>query len=325
MHQAPLSGLGPVVFMGTPAFAVPALEALAQAGAPLVGVVCQPDRPAGRGQKLAPPPVKQSALALGLEVVQPERIKRNEDFLGWLRAKAPSLIVVVAYGRILPPEVLDLPTHGCVNVHASLLPKHRGAAPIQWAIAKGDATTGVALMRMDVGLDTGPHFAMAEEAIALEDTTATLSPRLSALGAKLLVQHLPAWVAGQLPAQEQDHGQATLAPLLKKEDGRLDWRRSARALDAHLRGMTPWPGGQGRILGEDLKLVQAQALPDAPSGAEAGTLVALGPEGWDVACGEGVLRLKLVQRAGKPVQAAAAIAQGWRDLAVGLRFEAAHD
>ncbi|MFN3430476.1 MAG: methionyl-tRNA formyltransferase, partial [Candidatus Sericytochromatia bacterium] len=204
----------PIVYMGTPSFAVPTLQAFISAGWPIRGVVCQPDRPAGRGQKLTPPPVKELALAHGLPVFQPEKVKNNAEFLATLRELNPALIVVVAYGKILPIEILTLPTYGCVNVHASLLPKYRGAAPIQWSIIEGDAVTGVTLMQMDVGMDTGAMLATAKLAILPEDTAVTLSPKLSNLGAELALDQIPRYMAGELQPQAQHDALATMAPML---------------------------------------------------------------------------------------------------------------
>lgn len=310
----------PILYMGTPAFAVPTLEALIEAGWPILGVVCQPDRPAGRGQQLQPPPVKQLALAHGLSVYQPEKLRRNEAFLAEMRALAPALIVVVAYGNLLPPEFLDLPRHGCLNVHASLLPKYRGAAPIQWALIRGETTTGVTLMKMDVGMDTGPMLAEARLAIAPDDTAASLAPKLANLGAQLAVEQIPRWVAGELEAVPQDDALATLAPKLTKETGVLDWTRPARALHDLVRGVTPWPGATTTLLGAPLKVLKT-AVVDAAGGAP-GELRALLPEGWLVATGEGALLLEQVQLPGKPARAAGELTHGLRGLEPGVRLGA---
>lgn len=310
-----------VLYMGTPSFAVPTLQAMIDAGWNIAGVVCQPDKPAGRGQKLTAPPVKELALAHGLSVFQPERIKKNPEFLAFLQALAPELIVVVAYGKLLPVEILEIPKYGCLNVHASLLPKYRGAAPIQWAIIRGETKTGVTLMKMDEGMDTGDMIAKAELDILSEDTSVTLSPKLAALGASLAVEAIPAWVAGTLSPSPQDHTQSSMAPMLSKETGRLAWDRSARELHDLLRGVQPWPGAHTTLLGRDLKVVATEVVDDAgaPS-AEPGTLLALTPEGWLVATGAGRLLLKQVQVPGKPPQSAADVARGWRDLTVGVRL-----
>lgn len=308
----------PILFMGTPSFAVPTLEAMIEAGWPIVGVVCQPDRPAGRGQKLTPPPVKELALKHGLTVHQPEKLRKNEAFTQLLRELNPALIVVVAYGNLLPQEVLDIPRHGCLNVHASLLPKYRGAAPIQWSLINGDPVTGVTLMKMDLGMDTGAMLAKAELAIAPDDTTLTLSPKLANLGAELAVDRIPDWVAGRLTPEPQPEAEATYAPKLTKETGRLDWQQPARALHHLIRGVTPWPGGTTTLAGQPLKVLQSQVRPHA--GGRPGEIVEIGPDGWLVACGEDALLLTQVQAPGKPPQAAADVARGWRDVSVGLRL-----
>jgi methionyl-tRNA formyltransferase len=310
---------GPVLFMGTPAFAVPTLQAMIDAGWPIAGVVCQPDKPAGRGQKLTPPPVKELALAHGLPVFQPERVRKNPEFIEQLRALDLALIVVVAYGKILPQELLDLPRHGCLNVHGSLLPKYRGAAPIQWAIIRGETVTGVTLMRMDAGMDTGDMLATAELPIAPDDTTATLFPKLAELGARLAVEKIPSWLEGKLPAVPQDHDRHTMAPMLAKETGRLDWTRPAKELSDLIRGVTPWPGATTELLGQALKINAARWEP-GEAGNAPGTLLALDADGWRVATGDGVLVLTAVQTPGKPARAAADVARGWRELAPGVRL-----
>lgn len=310
----PLSD-GPIVFMGTPAFAVPTLQAMIDAGWPIAAVICQPDKPAGRGQKLTPPPVKELALAHGLPVHQPERVRRNPEFLETLRALSPALLVVVAYGKILPQEVLDVPRHGCLNVHASLLPQYRGAAPIQWSIIRGETVTGVTLMRMDAGMDTGDMLATAELPIQPDDTTATLSPRLAEVGARLAVERIPDWLDGRLTPVAQDHERATMAPMLSKETGHLDWQRPAKELHDLIRGVTPWPGATTSLFGEPLKVLAAH--PTSGRGTP-GTLVELAADGWHVATGEGVLVLEVVQLPGKPARPAADVARGLRNLEAGM-------
>jgi methionyl-tRNA formyltransferase len=307
----------PIVYMGTPSFAVPTLQAFITAGWPIRGVVCQPDRPAGRGQKLTPPPVKELAVAHGLPVFQPEKVKNNPEFLDTLRELNPALIVVVAYGKILPLEILTLPTYGCVNVHASLLPKYRGAAPIQWSIIEGDAVTGVTLMQMDIGMDTGAMLAKAELPILPEDTAVTLAPKLSNLGAELALDQIPRYLAGQIQPQAQDDTLATMAPMLSKETGRLDWRRPARALHNLVRGVQPWPGATTTLLGETLKVIATEVI-DGPAEGQPGELMAITPQGWRVATGEGQLLLTQVQSPNKPPRPAADVARGMRDLAVGV-------
>lgn len=307
----------PVLYMGTPSFAVPPLQAMIDAKWNLVGVVCQPDKPAGRGQKLTAPPVKELALAHGLPVYQPERVRKNPEFLALLQELNPALILVVAYGKLLPPEVLAVPKHGCLNVHASLLPKYRGAAPIQWSIIRGETVTGVTLMKMDEGMDTGDMIAKAELAILPEDTSVTLSPKLSNLGAELAIEAIPNWVAGMLKASPQDHTSATMAPMLSKETGRLDWSRPATELHDLVRGVQPWPGAHTTLLGKDVKVVSTEVVLDGQPERTPGELIALTPDGWHVATGADTLLLKQVQVPGKPPQAAADVARGWRELQTG--------
>src|SRR5947209_459069 len=247
-----------LVFCGTPQFAVPSLEKLAEAGYDVRLVVTQPDRPQGRGMELTAPPVKQTALKLGLPVVQPDKIKKNEEFQRQLSGIAPEAIIVVGYGRIIPAWMLQLPPQGNINVHASLLPKYRGAAPIQWAIAMGETVTGVTTMRIDEGLDTGGILLKREMPILPEDTAVTLSPRLAQLGADLLVETLRGLERGTIPAIPQDHSQATLAPILKKEDGLVDFSRTAVEIHNRLRGLQPWPGAYTQFRGKNLKIIAAQ-------------------------------------------------------------------
>jgi len=230
-----------LVFCGTPQFAVPTLQKLVE-GFNVRLVVSQPDRPKGRGLGLVPSPVKQTAEKLGLPTYQPERIKQNEELREKLEAIHPDAIIVVGYGRIIPAWMLHLPQYGNINLHASLLPKYRGAAPIQWAIANGETVTGVTTMRIDEGLDTGDILLQQELAISENDTAETLAPRLAAIGADLMIETLGGLQTGTMRPQKQDNAQATLAPILKKEDGRIDFNRSAREIYNRLRGFRPWPG-----------------------------------------------------------------------------------
>lgn len=286
------------VFMGTPQFAVPCLDALVEI-AEVVAVVCQPDKPQGRGLELAAPPVKQRALELGLTVVQPTKLKTGE-FAQWLRDQKVDVALVVAYGRILPKDVLEAPRLGCVNVHASLLPKLRGAAPITWAVVRGEPETGVTLMQMDEGMDTGnmlEHFATP---ISDDETAGELSERLSAIGALAVRKGLPRYVSGGYTPVVQDHAKATMAPMLKKEDGRIDFAKPARAVHDHVRGMTPWPGAFTTSRGKTLK-VHTTHVTDVPSGAKAapGTVVLADKTRVVVACGERGVELQRVQLEGK--------------------------
>jgi methionyl-tRNA formyltransferase len=230
-----------LVFCGTPQFAVPTLEKLVESGFAVRLVLTQPDRPKGRGLELVASPVKQSALRLGLSLYQPDKIKNNEELRARLREINPAVIIVVGYGRIIPKWMLDLPCFGNINLHASLLPKYRGAAPIQWAIANGESVTGVTTMRIDEGLDTGDILLQQELAIAENDTAETLSPRLAAIGAELMLETLRGLDA-TIKARPQNNADATLAPILGKEDGRIDFSRSALEIYNRFRGFQPWPG-----------------------------------------------------------------------------------
>ncbi len=247
-----------LVFCGTPRFAVPSLERLMAAGFHVPLVVTQPDRPRGRGLELALSPVKACAIALNIPVIQPETIRNNEEFHSQLRAARPDAIIVVGYGRIIPQWMIDLPRLGNINVHASLLPKYRGAAPIQWAIAGGETATGVTTMRIDTGLDTGDILLQHEMAIPPEDTAITLAPRLAEIGADLLVETLRGLEARTVQARPQDHSKATLAPILKKEDGRVDFHRTAEVITNRLRGFQPWPGAFTSFRGRQLQILSAK-------------------------------------------------------------------
>jgi methionyl-tRNA formyltransferase len=247
-----------LVFCGTPRFAVPTLEKLAEAGHSVLLVVTQPDRPRGRGMDVAVSPVKEAATRLGIAVLQPVTIKNNAEFRSQLAATAPDAIIVVGYGRIIPQWMIDLPRLGNLNLHASLLPKYRGAAPIQWAIANGESVTGVTTMRIDAGLDTGDILMQREIAIGLEDTAETLGPKLASIGAGLMVETLRGLETGQVRPTPQDHAQATLAPILNKEDGRMDFSRSATHLFNRLRGFQPWPGAFTTFKGKTLHVHRAQ-------------------------------------------------------------------
>jgi methionyl-tRNA formyltransferase len=263
------------VFFGSPAFAVPSLR-VAAAETELCAVVSQPDRPAGRGQASSAPAVKLAAQALGVPIFQPEKV-RTPETLATLAAFEADLFIVVAYGRILPQALLDLPRLGPFNVHASLLPKLRGAAPIQWSIINGERETGVSIMRMEAGLDTGPVAARRALPIADDDTAGTLSIKLAELGARLLGETLPEIVGGALSLTPQDEAAHTLAPLLSKADGRLDFRQPARRVSAQARGVDPWPGATALLDGEVVRLFQPVVLPPAPGdvGREPGVVLGL--------------------------------------------------
>ncbi|HSY92605.1 MAG TPA: methionyl-tRNA formyltransferase [Candidatus Binatus sp.] len=257
-----------LIFCGTPRFAVPTLEKLVAAAFRVHLVVTQPDRPKGRGLELVQSPVKESALRLNLPITQPDRIKTNEEFRAQLTAVKPDAIIVVGYGRIIPQWMLDLPRYGNINLHASLLPKYRGAAPIQWAIANGETVTGVTTMRIDAGLDTGDILEQQKLAIAPEDTAETLAPRLAAIGADLMVDTLRALQSGGIHPRPQDNSQATLAPILKKEDGLIDFSRSAPEIYNRIRAFQPWPGASTKFRGKNLQIIRARPLSDAVPPAE---------------------------------------------------------
>ena len=257
-----------LAFCGTPPFAVPTLEKLVAAKFCVDLVVTQPDRPKGRGLQLVPSPVKQSALGLNLPVTQPDRIKANEEFRAQLTALEPDAIIVVGYGRIIPQWMLDLPPLGNLNLHASLLPKYRGAAPIQWAIANGETITGVTTMRLDAGLDTGDILLQREIAISPDDTAMTLAPRLATIGADLVVETLRALQAGTATPRPQENLQATLAPILKKEDGFIDFSRPAAEILNRLRAFQPWPGAYTKFRGKNLQILKAQPASETIPPAE---------------------------------------------------------
>ncbi len=257
-----------LVFCGTPQFAVPTLEKLAAVGFKVQLVLTQPDRPKGRGLGLVASPVKQTALRLGLPIYQPEKIKQNEELRARLNQIAPQAIIVVGYGRIIPTWMLELPQHGNINLHASLLPKYRGAAPIQWAVANGEKITGVTTMRIGEGLDTGDILLQKELAILDEDTSETLSPRLAAIGAELMIETLHGLAEGTISPQQQNNDQATLAPILKKEDGRIDFNRNANEIYNRLRGFQPWPGAFTSFRGKMLNITAAKLSAERASQAQ---------------------------------------------------------
>ena len=305
------------IFFGSPEFAVPCLDALNEISE-VVAIISQPDRPAGRGLAMRPPAVKQRALELGLDVWQPTKV-RTAEFAERLRTLEADVAVVVAYGRILPVAVLEAPRAGCVNVHASLLPRWRGAAPIQWSIVHGDEETGVTLMQMDEGMDTGPILATAATRIEAADDAATLSERLSNMAAALLREQLPRYLAGDLAPKHQDDAAATMAPLLEKSDGRIHWNKPARAVHNQIRGMNPWPGAH-TVLGERrIKVHRTLATTLDPEGARPGQVIALDPEGILVACAEGTLEIQELQESGRKRVDARAFASG-RGVAVGDCF-----
>lgn len=297
-----------IVFMGTPDFAVPSLQALHQYHT-VVGVVTQPDRAAGRGQKVVLSPVKQFAVEAGLPLIQPHKL-REPEAQAQLVAWQPDLIVVAAFGQILKPAVLNLPPRGCINVHASLLPRWRGAAPIAASILAGEAETGCTIMQMDVGLDTGAMLSRRAEPIRADDTTATLTTRLARLGADLLIETLPLVLSGSLTPQPQDDALATYAPQLKKEDGHLNFANSAPELERRVRAFTPWPGTFALWNNQPLKILKVSVAPEV-RGAP-GQIVQT-PRGVAVACAEGGLWLEVMQPAGKKPMRAVDFVRGARD------------
>lgn len=298
-----------LVFAGTPRFAVPTLEKLVEAGFHVRLVVTQPDRPRGRGMELAASPVKETAHKLGLRVMQPEKIKENPDFRGELNEIRPDAIIVVGYGRIIPQWMIELPVLGNLNVHASLLPKYRGAAPIQWAIARGESVTGVTTMRIDAGLDTGDILLQSELPISAEDTAETLAPKLAAVGADLMIETLRGLREGSIATRRQNHDQATLAPVLKKEDGEIDFHRSASETWNRLRGFHPWPGAFTRFRGKNFHVWAARPVNvDVPRGT-----IRMGGHVPMVGCSPGTaLELIEIQIEGKKRMSAQDFVNGYR-------------
>jgi len=284
-----------VIFMGTPDFAVPTLQALHRAGYTLPLVVTQPDRPKGRGRKTVPTPIKTAATEMGLSVAQPPSV-RTADFVARLKALEPDFFVVAAMGQILSQELLDIPQIGPINVHASLLPKYRGAAPIQWALINGEQETGITTMLMDAGMDTGDILLTARTDITAEDTAQSLHDRLSIMGAELLIETLKGLISKTLSPMPQDDSQATKAPLLKKADGRIDWHRPAAALDCFIRGMTPWPGAFTFMGDRRLKIFAAKPAP-LPEEAAPGTVVSRFTGELRVATGDQALSILELQEA----------------------------
>jgi methionyl-tRNA formyltransferase len=292
-----------IVFFGSPAFSVLVVEALARAGHDIVGVVTQPDRPAGRGRTPAPTPVKAWAEARGVPALQP-RSFRSEEAVARVEALAPEAIVVAAYGRILPASVLALPPRGCLNLHPSLLPRHRGPSPVAEALLQEDATVGVSVMLMDEGMDSGPVLAQEEAPVLADDTTESLTWRLFRDGAALMVRTLAAWERGEVEPEPQDHERATVSRFLRREDGEMDWTQPASRLAAIARAYHPWPGAHTRWAGQGVKLLDVSALPAegaGDGGSSPGTVVGLaaGPARVGVVTGDGVLGILRLQLEGK--------------------------
>lgn len=314
-----------IVYMGTPDFAVPALKSLIASHDKVVGVVTNPDRPSGRGKKIAAPPVKIVAESAGIEVFQPRRVK-TEEAMERIKAWEPDVIVVAAFGQILPPALLALPAHGCINIHASMLPRYRGAAPINWCIVRGEEEAGVTIMQMDVGLDTGPMLLWETLPIGEEETAQELHDRLASLGADLIAEAMTRLREGRLQATPQDDARSTYAPMLTKEHGRIDWTAPARDVANLIRGFNPWPGAFAYLEGpgeaERIKFHRARALPEAIEGrpvpgeileadSTAGRLV--------IACGEGAIEALELQAPGRKSMPSGAFLNGFA-LAPGDRF-----
>ena len=307
-----------IVFMGTPDFAAASLEALLKSDDVVVGVVTQPDRPKGRGQVLTPSPVKLLAQREKIPLLQPLKMK-DPGFLQTLAGWKPDLIAVTAFGRILPPAVLSLPPRGCINVHGSLLPKYRGAGPIQWAIINGERETGITTMLMDEGMDTGAMLLQEAIPITDDDTAGTLSPRLAELGGRLLVETIARLKAGTLVPTPQDSSQATMAPLLKKEDGIIDWTLPAVTLANRVRGLAPWPGAYTSVPGGDRWTIwRAQAIP-GPATKPPGVVMEVTSEAIHVATGKGVLALLELQPANSRRMAVSQYVAG-HSISIGLQL-----
>ncbi|MGD8254646.1 MAG: methionyl-tRNA formyltransferase [Syntrophobacterales bacterium] len=289
-----------LIFMGTPGFAVPSLRALLDAEAPILLVITQPDKPKGRGRRVAAPPVKQLALERGLPVYQPKKVKSVEA-VERIKALGPSCLVLVAYGQLLSAEILEIPPLGAVNVHASLLPKYRGPAPIHWALIQGETETGVTTMFMDAGMDTGDILLQRKAVIQPGETAGSLHDRLAEEGARVLVETLDLLKRGSLEPRVQDSSQATYAPMLAKEDGRVDWHEDAERICCRIRGLDPWPGSFTFWQGNRLKLFNCRAL-SISTQAEPGTVIAAAADGLQVAAGEGAVLIESVQlEGGRPL------------------------
>ncbi|MBK5274386.1 MAG: methionyl-tRNA formyltransferase [Desulfuromonadales bacterium] len=296
-----------VIFMGTPEFACPTLQKLIDRGEQVVAVVTQPDRPKGRGQKLMPPPVKELAQQHGITVYQPLKV-RDPEVVEIIRTLAPDVIVVVAFGQILPKALLDIPPLGCINVHASLLPRYRGAAPLNWCIINDETETGVTTMLMDVGLDTGPMLLTQSTPIDENEDIVSLHDRISVMGAELLSVTLDGLAAGTIIPREQDGSRNCYAPMLKKEDGRINWQRDARSIHNQVRGLAVWPGASTMLDGQVLKVCRARI--GAGSG-QPGTVLRADKQGIEVACLKGSLIIEELQLSGKKRLDAASFLAGY--------------
>ncbi len=305
-----------LIYMGTPDFAVPALEALSRSGREIVSVVTQPDRRGGRGRTLLPPPVKECALALGIPVLQPEKV-RDGDFIETLRSLHPDCIIVAAFGQIIPEEILEIPPFGCLNIHASLLPKYRGASPVQRAVMEGEKESGVTLMRMDRGLDTGDIIAQKVVPLSADETGGSLFDRLSIAGAELLIETLPSVFDGTAVYTKQPKESPTpYASMITREMGILDFGESAEKLERLVRGLDPWPGASAYLNGKNLKIYKSSVTKGS---GEPGVILEAGHAGIAVACGEDALLLTEVQLEGKKRMDAASFLRGYQ-LKAGMRL-----
>ena len=305
-----------LVYLGTPQFAVEPLRALAAAGHEIAGVVTRSDKPAGRGRSLTAPPVKVVAEGMRVPVFQPPRV-REPAFVDQLRTIDPEVIVVAAYGQILPKEILTLPKYGCINIHASLLPLYRGAAPINWAIIRGEARTGITIMRMDVGMDTGAILLQESIPIDPADTAGTMTGKLAVVGARLIVAALPLIAEGKLQPVAQDESRATLAPLLKKENGLIDWNLSAVEIHDRVRGLSPWPGAYTFLDGKMVKIIESEPRSGA---GEPGLLYERDRNTLEAGTGKGLLRIKSIQPESKKPMIAGDFLRGHRGIE-GKKFE----
>lgn len=307
-----------IVFMGTPSFAVPSLHAIVKAGYVVAGVVTQPDKPSGRGMVAKSSPVKEAALGYGIEVFEPRSV-RTPEFTAALKAISPDIIVVIAYGKILPKDILSIPPKGCINVHSSLLPRYRGAAPINWAIINGEKTTGVCTMLLDEGMDTGDVLLRTETQILDDETAEGLAQRLSIAGADLIVKTLELASRGALTPVKQDDSKATNAPILKKEDGRIDWNKDALSVYNLIRGVCPWPGAYTHFSAKALKIHGGRVSAES-HGTKPGTVTDLSREGITVDCGGGSFIITELQPENKRRMSAFDFIQGYR-LKKGDSFE----
>lgn len=304
-----------IIFMGTPDFACPTLTRLIERGENVIAVVTQPDRPKGRGQKLVPPPVKVIAEEHGIPVLQPLKV-RAPEVIAQIRELNPDLIVVVAFGQILPQSLLDIPRHGCINIHASLLPRYRGAAPINWCLINGETETGITTMQMDAGLDTGDMLVKRSISIGPDEDAQSLHDRLSLLGAETIDETLDRLQAGTLTREKQDDALTCYAPMLKKEDGLIDWKQEPQQIKNLVRGFTPWPGAYTTLDGKTLKLYKVSVANEC---GKPGDIMAVGKDGIIVGCGSGSLRIEELQLEGRKRLSASDFLAGCR-LEPGIRL-----